>query len=281
MDKPVFAEIRKWTRNGISVEYGLAGRADAPVLLLLHAIRTTKMLFAGIVPELARHYRVIAVDLRGHGGSAGAGEYSFAAIVDDLVGLLDAEGVERATVAAASFAAVPAQLLAVREPWRIARLILMDGGFYRLGEMPGFDLAKTVQRLADTRFASVQEAERQFADRYGGGNLPHGWMAAELERKEDGGCGYRLAKEAFAAYFREYAAFDKEALFSSIPCPVLLLLADERLLPDDEQRAFIRDAAAFYRHSVARADVRTIPGSLHLLMVTHPEETVKAIRTFA
>lgn len=277
---PVFHRIKRLEKDGSFLEYGVAGPADAPVLLLLHAIRNTKMLFAGIVPELAQRYRVIAVDLRGHGNSAKDEPYSFEAIVDDLVGLLDAEEADRVTVAAASFSAVPAQMLAVREPRRITGLILMDGGFYRLSDMPGFDLATVVERLVTTRFPSVEEAERQFADRYGEGNLPRGWMEDELEQKEDGGYGYRLSEQAFSAYFHAYETYDKERLFGQLSCPVLLLVADENRLPDDEQRTFYHDALASYREAVKWARIKSIPDSLHLLMVTNPRDTVEEIKDF-
>lgn len=280
MSVPVYTEVKSVIRAGFAMEYGLAGPKDAPVLLMLHAIRNTKMLFAGIVPALARHYRVVAVDLRGHGHSAGTSEYSFEAIVDDLIELLEGEELDQVTVVAASFSAVPAQMLAVREPRRVARLILLDGGFYQLGEMPGFGLPAVVDRLTRARFESIEEAERQFADRYGNGHLPEGWMAAELEQKDDGLYGYALSREAFMAYFREYEGFDKEALFREVSCPVLLLLADESLLPDDEQRRFYRDAAHSYERLVTQAKIHVIPNSLHLLMVTHPDETVREILAF-
>lgn len=276
----VFTEVKSVSRAGFAMEYGLAGPKDAPVLLMLHAIRNSKMLFAGIIPALAQHFRVAAVDLRGHGRSAGAAEYSFEAMVDDLIALLEGEGLEQVTVVAASFSGVPAQMLAVREPRRVARLILLDGGFYQLGEMPGFHLPAVVDRLTKARFDSIEEAERQFADRYGNGHLPEGWMAAELEQKDDGRYGYVLSPEAFTAYFREYAGFDREALFRAVTCPVLLLLADEGLLPDDEQRRFYHDAVRSYERLVTQAKIHAIPNSLHLLMVSHPDETVGEILAF-
>lgn len=280
MDDSVFDRIKRLEGDGNVQEYGVAGLPDAPVLLLLHAIRNTKMLFAGIVPELAKKFRVIAVDLRGHGDSSKEGPYTFERIVEDLMGLLDAEEIERVTVVAASFSAVPAQLLAVRDPQRIGGLILLDGGFYRLSDMPGFEQEAVVERLASTRFETVEAAQKQFADRYGEGNLPAGWMTRELEQKEDGRYGYRLPEAAFSAFFQAYADYEKEALFREVSCPVLLLLADEKLLPDDGQRSFYREAVAEYERAVRHAQVKMIPESLHLLMVTNPRETVEEILAF-
>jgi pimeloyl-ACP methyl ester carboxylesterase len=73
----VFKRAKRLERDGVVLEYGVAGPADGPVLLLLHAIRNTRLLFAGIVPRLAEGYRVIAPVLRGHGNSSRQGPYTF------------------------------------------------------------------------------------------------------------------------------------------------------------------------------------------------------------
>lgn len=280
MNQTMFERINRLQIGSGILEYGVVGAPDAPALLLLHAIRNTKQLFAGIIPELSTKYRIIAVDLRGHGGSVAVEPFTFEQIVNDLVCLLDAEKLEQATVVAASFAAVPAQMLAVREPQRVSSLILLDGGYYSLGEVPQFDLDSVVSRLDATRFASVENAERQFADRYSAHWLPAGWMKEELVQTEENNYRYRLSKAAFAAYFQEYTAHSTEQLFRQLTCPVLLLLADERLLPDEEQRRFYQEAAARYRAAVPQAKVKTIPDSQHLLMVTNPQEALEEIIRF-
>lgn len=276
----VFEQIKYWEKDGTSLVYGEAGPADAPTLVLLHAIRNTSMLFAGIVPELSKQYRVLAVDLRGHGGSAKEGPYTFEQIVEDLAEWLVAEQIRPIALVAASFSAVPAQMLAVRLPDQIRSVILLDGGYYRLGEVPGFELISTVERLANVRFDSVAEAESRFAMRYGKGDLPDGWMTQELVEREAGRYGYALPKEAFDGYFQSYSSFESTELFRNLHCPLLLLLADEQHIPDEEQRAFYRKAARSFQETVKQSKVSMIPGSQHLLMVTHPRETIDAILHF-
>lgn len=281
MVKPtVYEHIKSWEKGRVSLAYGEAGSADAPALVLLHAIRNTNMLFAGIVPELAKQYRVLAVDLRGHGGSAKEGPYTFEQIVEDVAEWLVAEQIRPLALVAASFSAVPAQMLAVRLPEQIGSIILLDGGYYRLDEVPGFDLMSTVERLANARFDSVEEAEDLFAMRYGKGGLPDGWMTQELVEREAGRYGYALPKEAFYGYFQSYSSFDSAELFRSIHCPILLLLADEQHISDEEQRAFYRRAAQSFQETVKQSKVSMIPGSQHLLMVTHPRETIEEIKQF-
>jgi hypothetical protein len=60
----------------------------------------------------------------------------------------------------------------------------------------------------------------------------------------------------------------------------LLLLADEMTLSDGEQQRFFQRAAAEYRQKVPRAVCEKIPHAQHLLMLTHPRETVERIISF-
>lgn len=48
------------------------GDADAPVALLVHGTGAATHSFRGLIPLLSRHYRVIAMDLPGHGFTSGA-----------------------------------------------------------------------------------------------------------------------------------------------------------------------------------------------------------------
>lgn len=279
MDEALFSQVNRLQVEGGRLEYGVTGKPHAPALLLLHGIRNTKLLFAPILPALAERYRVIAVDIRGHGNSVSHGSFSFEQIVTDLIQLLEKEQLEQVTVVAASFSAVPAQMLAIREPKRVASLVLLDGGYYSLGDVPGFNREKVVERLSTTRFSSVEEAERQFAERYGTRVMPEGWMRDELLKREDGSYGYRLPGEAFSAYFQEYSIHCQPELFQQLTCPVLLLLADDSLLSKEEQQ-FHRQAVATYQRIVKQAKVKMIPEAQHLLMVTHPKETVNEIHDF-
>src|SRR3546814_20509533 len=66
------------------------GWADAPHVMLLHGIAESAEAFNGWVPHLARRWRVIRPDLRGHGRSAALqpGEMlSVASLADDIDGL--------------------------------------------------------------------------------------------------------------------------------------------------------------------------------------------------
>src|SRR5438445_12842232 len=59
--------IRSITVNGVRLRYIVAG--EGPPLVLLHTLRTQLDMFQHVVPELARRFRVYALDYPGHGYS--------------------------------------------------------------------------------------------------------------------------------------------------------------------------------------------------------------------
>jgi pimeloyl-ACP methyl ester carboxylesterase len=75
-----------------------AGPADAPPLVALHGFPQHWYCWRRVIEALAGEYRILAVDLRGLGwsGFAPDGDYRKARMVEDLLALLDAEGIERA-----------------------------------------------------------------------------------------------------------------------------------------------------------------------------------------
>ncbi len=68
------------------------GAADAPPVLMLHGMWDHARGFASIAPILAEHYRVIALDARGHGDSGWADAYGWNADVRDIVAVLRSIG---------------------------------------------------------------------------------------------------------------------------------------------------------------------------------------------
>lgn len=118
------------TSRGYGIHYTVDG--DGPPLMLVAgtmlAARHWDLL--GYVDALARRWRVINVDPLGHGGSDlphDAEAYTAAGVTADLVGVLDAEGVERATVWGYSRGGWLACSLASRHPERVKRIVV--GGY--------------------------------------------------------------------------------------------------------------------------------------------------------
>ena len=115
---------------GITTNYLHDGAADAPPVLLLHGSGPGVTAYANwrlTIPTLATKLRVVAPDLVGFGFTERPEGvvYGMDTWVDQAVGLLDALGIEKASLVGNSFGGGLALRLAARHPERVDRLVLM------------------------------------------------------------------------------------------------------------------------------------------------------------
>lgn len=95
-------------------------------LVLLHGLCFASSIWEKIIPELAKEYRVIAPDLRGHGQSAvPAPPYSTEQMADDIIGLLDALEIEKAAIFGHSLGGYITLAIAEKYPQRLTALSLV------------------------------------------------------------------------------------------------------------------------------------------------------------
>ena len=81
-------------------------------------------LWDGQVPALARGFKVLRYDLRGHGGSESTpGDYSIDILVRDLRTLLDERGVQKTSLVGLGLGGALAQAFAIQHPQRVERLM--------------------------------------------------------------------------------------------------------------------------------------------------------------
>lgn len=117
--------VRQVEANGVRLNVAVAG--SGPALVLLHGFPHTWQLWNKVVPALAERYRVIAPDLRGLGASSRPDRgFDAGTIAADIAGLLDALGEADAEAVAIDLAVSSALLLALRQPERVRRLVLME-----------------------------------------------------------------------------------------------------------------------------------------------------------
>lgn len=107
--------------NDAQLAYDEAG-AGSPVLLL-HAGIADRRMWRHQMSTLSRRHRVIAVDLRGYGDSE-LPPTPFAHH-DDVIGLLDALGIDRAALVGCSFGGKVAVDAALTHPARVTALALL------------------------------------------------------------------------------------------------------------------------------------------------------------
>ncbi len=125
--------------GGPALHYQEWGRPDGAVVLLLHGLGASSDSWRHVAPALGERFRVIAPDARGHGASEWVRDYSFEALHEDVVGLLDRLGILAVILVGHSMGAVLAYEIAATRP-DLIRLLVLD-------EMPPPDPAKPPRPL--------------------------------------------------------------------------------------------------------------------------------------
>jgi 3-oxoadipate enol-lactonase len=110
------------------IHYDLAGPEQAPVVCLCHALAADSGMWAEQVPALlAEGYRVLRIDMRGHGGSAAPpGNYMQADLASDVIAVLDALGIEAMHYIGLSIGGMFGQTLGIRHGGRVRSLMLCN-----------------------------------------------------------------------------------------------------------------------------------------------------------
>lgn len=109
--------------DGVGIHYLEVG--EGPALVLIHGLGASTFTFRRIVPDLARRFRVVALDLKGFGFSERpAGDYSLGTQVALVRQVMDRLGIDRGSVLGHSMGGVVAMRLALTHPERVERLIL-------------------------------------------------------------------------------------------------------------------------------------------------------------
>lgn len=113
----------------VPLHHVIDGSPDAPALLLGPSLGTTLAMWEPQVERLARRYRVVQFDTRGHGRSpVPPGPYSLNDLVADVLGLADSLGLDRFSYAGVSLGGAVGQQLAAAHPERVTALLLCATG---------------------------------------------------------------------------------------------------------------------------------------------------------
>ncbi|MBE7177014.1 MAG: alpha/beta hydrolase [Mucilaginibacter polytrichastri] len=124
--------------NGLNMYYEIHG-SGAPLVIIHGGGSSIDVTFGRILPFLARYFRVIGMDLQGHGRTNARGTTStFSADADDVFALMQHLDMQRAHIFGFSNGANTAMELAVRHPEVIDRLILSANFCRKDGAVAGF-----------------------------------------------------------------------------------------------------------------------------------------------
>jgi len=221
-------------------------------LLLLHGFGNEAHIWDDFAPEVAPHYRTLALDHRGHGDSAWDPErrYDHGAMVDDVERVAEALGLGRLVLIGHSLGGRVATVFAGRHPERIAGLVIVDIG-------PEVDLRGSLRIRQDVEsnlspvFDSVEEYARALSLSYPAAQ-PEALRRMALHgvrRREDGRFelvmdpalrGITAGRNASAEAEQQENALRQRMwdALAALPCPVLVVrgAASDILSPETADR---------------------------------------------
>ena len=140
-----FSSLRQIDAGLLNVGYAEAGPANGPVVILLHGWPYDIYSFVDVTPLLASAgYRLIVPYVRGYGSTRFLSSETFrngqpSAVAVDLVALMDALKIQRATLAGFDWGARTANIMAALWPERCKAMVSVSGyliGSQEAGKMP-------------------------------------------------------------------------------------------------------------------------------------------------
>ena len=243
------------------------GPPDAPALILSNSLGTTLEMWNPQVAAFAKDHRLIRYDTRGHGGSpVTPGPYSFDALGQDVLAVLDALDIEQAAFCGISMGGHTGLWLGVHAPTRITAIAVCNSAA-KIGSPQAWH-----ERAAAVR-AQGRAGMQDLAD-----TAPARWFTQAFAQAQPVVVAYAqaglsgIAPEGYAACCEALASSDLRGDIARIAMPTLLLAGAA------DPVTTVADAQAM-QADIAGAQLAVVPAS-HLSNLEAPDAFDQAVLGF-
>ena len=254
--------------DGIRLGYCIDDFTDpwkaAPVLLLLHAAMGSARRYYAWVPPLSRHYRVVRMDLRGHGSSQvppADRELTLDRLVRDVIELMDHLDCANAHIVGNSAGGYLGQQLAMNHGERVRSLMLF-------GSTPGLKHSQApswipqIQAKGLRAFLAETIADRLPLDQVDPGLVE--WFLDEAAKNDPAYIG---------KFVLLMASYDWSDQLHRIHCPTLVVV------PGAEPIGSTANYEPFRRH-VRDVEMRVYEGAPHNICDAFPDRCAGDVLDF-
>ena len=264
--------------NGVRLHYVTQG--EGPLLVLLHGFPEFWYSWRQQIPELAKHFKVVAPDLRGYNESdkpVGVANYRIDTLTADVMGLIRAFGEEKAIIVGHDWGGGIAWAFAADYPQATEKLIVMNCPhptpfqkhlranrrqlrrswymfFFQIPWLPELGLRLTAKRFMEQAFRGMAIRKEAFPDEE---------LKRYVEAIRKPGAA-RAAINYYRAAFREVVRRG-ERQFAKIACPTLLIWGEEDIALGKE---LTYDMEQYFTD---RFEIKYIPQCSHWVQQEQPE----------
>lgn len=277
---PSFGRLRQVRAGVLDTGYVELGPQDGPVVILLHGWPYDIHTYAEVAPLLAASgYRAIVPYLRGYGSTrfvsdASARNGQQAVIAADIVALMDALGIDRATVAGCDWGARTANIIAALWPERCNALVSVSGYLIGSPELNRMPLPPRNELEWWYQYYFATERGREGYDRYRRDFARLIWQLASPKWNFDDVTFERSAaafdnpdhvaivihnyrwRLGLADGERQYDDLEKRlAAFPAIAVPAITLEGDANGAPHPDPAAYAKKFSGRYEHRLVTGGV--------------------------
>ena len=213
--------------DGVKIRY-LDNGGTGPVLVCLHGTSMTAHAWGHLAASLRDGYRVIAVDMRGHGASDRPNStYTIKELAEDIGKLAAQLDLKNITLVGSSVGNQVAVSFAAANPDRIAALILSDPSFFVAdGEIVKYLRSHHTRRRNYPTLAEAEAFARALPQRSGLSDDMHRLAnQGDFREEADGTWSWAYDLPAITKLFLNLST-DQSADVAAIKVPVLVLNAD-------------------------------------------------------
>jgi pimeloyl-ACP methyl ester carboxylesterase len=259
--------------NGESLAYVDRGDPAGPVVVLIHGYTDNARDWVPMLPYLSTRFRLILVDLRGHGRS-GKPEccYTRLDFAYDIKLLLDALGVPRADIVGHSLGSIVAQTFAEFWPERTSSVVLIasTGGLRPGGpkKPPQFDFAAEIRKLKEPI-----APDSPFMVAWWDSPTPVDPDFIRRQRNDVAGIPLRVWLAVLDQALPADAYADLQGTLPRLKAPTLLIWGSQDPIMEPEVRQTLRDA-------LPRAEVRIFEGLGHNPFWEDPRGVAATVNAF-
>lgn len=262
----------------MKIDYESIGDMTKPTLLLIHGLGWTKKIWIEVQEELKEDFRLIVIDLPGHGESEEMNEYDFQVIADMIHREVAHISGESLYVAGSSLGAAVA--LAYGSKYSSEGIMLIDGGFTALNQIQDLLVEDMTYEPPPAHAFVTMDAYFQFM-RSDNPDLWNDYIATAvadqlfLDPKER---VYKL--KASSTIQQKYL----EALYYFDPLDTLGQLSDRKkitvmvALHEQQQKADVEENLAAFCNVHKNTDLLYYEDTDHLIMLDKPKRFIEDVK---